>query len=341
MGNTEKKTGANAVGHNSALTAVLTGLIDLFGNRRDFPPLDDGVRLEGKTILITGANSGLGKAVAIDLARRGARVIMACRSGIPEAGEEVKIASGSSQVEMLPVDLSDLASVAALCDTLRDRQVKLDITILNAGLMPLNARKSLQGYELMFAVHFLGNRLFLERCLKDGVISQEGREADPARIIFVASEAHQSSDPIDFNHFGEFVPYGVKDGLKHYGITKLHMVTHAIELSRRLNPGGQVKVAVHALCPGPIASNIARESPAFIKVLLSPIMRLLFRSPEVAAEPVVYLACSADMGKRTGSYLHMMREKLPSVAARDEASGRQLWEKSAGLLHGYLQGQKQ
>ena len=337
----EDKTssGATAVGHTSIFTAVATALIDLFGNKRHFPPLKESDRIDGKTCLVTGANSGLGKAIAIQLAQRGGHVIMACRSGIPEAGDEVKKLSGSNKVEMIQVDLSDLNSVNTLCDQLRDRGITLDIVVLNAGLMPLNARKSAQGHELMFAVHFLANRLFLHRCIADGIIKPAENSAQKSaipRVIFVSSEAHQSSTPIDFAHFGEFVDYGLKDGIKHYGMSKLHMSTLAVVLSRKLNPGDQVKIAVHHLCPGPVSSNIARESPTLLKPILGPIMSLFFRNPEVAAEPVLYLAIADEMGKRSGVYLHMMREKLASQAAGNEENGELLWDKSAKLIEDFI-----
>ncbi|MCG8668398.1 MAG: SDR family NAD(P)-dependent oxidoreductase [Pseudomonadales bacterium] len=332
-----KESGANAVGHKNVVTAVATAIFDMFSNKGQMDPLPDDVRIDGKTCLVTGANSGLGKAVAIDLAKKGGRVIMACRGGHPEAGEEVKLASGNQNVEMIKVDLSDIQSVEKLCDDLRDRNVQIDIAVLNAGLMPLNARKSPQGFELMFAVHFLANRLLLERWTKDGVIRPNTDRDKTPRVIFVSSEAHQSSDPIDFNHFGEFNDYGIKEGLKYYGLSKLHLCLFANELSRRLNPEGETQVAVHSLCPGPIASNIARESPAYLKPILSPIMKAFFRSPEQAAEPVIYLACAKDMGERSGVYLHMMREKNTSVDAQDESSGSLLWEKSADLLSQHTQ----
>lgn len=334
----EKKSlesGANAVGHKGIVSAVVTAIYDRFSNKGVIGPLDPSARIDGKTCLITGANSGLGKAIAVQLAQKGGRILMACRSGIPEAGEEVKKLSGNPNIEMLKVDLSDTASVHRLCDELRDRQIRVDIAVMNAGLMPLQARRSPQGFELMFAVHFLANRILLERWLNDGVIKPGDSTHPVPRVIFVASEAHQSSDPIDFSRFAAFEPYGMRDGMKHYGKTKLHLCTFATELSRRLNPDGQVQIAVHALCPGPIASNIARESPAYIKPILGPIMKLLFRSPEQAAEPVIYLACSPDMGERTGAYLHMMREKSMSPLARDPDNGAQLWQQSQRLLEIY------
>lgn len=329
------KSGANAVGHNNVVTAIATAIYDQFSKKGLLQPLADNERVDGKNCLITGANSGLGKATAIALAKRGARVYMACRSGIPEAGEDVKRDSGSDAVEMLQVDLSDMESVVALCNTLKEKKIKLDIVILNAGLMPLNARKSKQGFELMFAVHFLANRLFLSRCVHDGVIDIS-RHENKARIIFVASEAHQSSEAIDFDHFGEFTDYGLKDGMKYYGYSKLHMTTLAKEFSRRVNQHDGQGAIVSALCPGPIASNIAREAPALLKPVLAPIMNLFFNSPEIAAEPVVLLACTKDEDLFYDAYLHMMRRKEVSPLALDEENGRLLWEKSEVLLKDFL-----
>ncbi len=355
------KTGPNAVGHNSVFSAVTTALFDMFSNKGQLDPLADNQRIDGKVCLVTGANSGLGKSVAIQLAKRGGHVIMACRSGIPDAGEDVKRLSGSDNVEMLSVDLSDLDSVSAFCNILRDRKIVIDIAIMNAGLMPLNSRRSAQGYELMFAVHFLANRLMLHRWCQDGVIKPGTSTINTPRVIFVSSEAHQSSEAINFSKFGEYIEFGIKDGLRHYGTSKLHLSTFANELSRRLNPEcsdqysvkmsdaqseknsgektnepGHVNIAVHSLCPGPIASNIARESPGFLKPILNPIMSLFFNSPDKAAAPVMLLACEESMGKRTGVYLHMMREKTCSEHASNSSNGEQLWESSQRLLAKYL-----
>jgi NAD(P)-dependent dehydrogenase (short-subunit alcohol dehydrogenase family) len=316
------------------VTATLSGLRDLRTREARISGLAMDERIDGKFCLVTGANAGLGKAVAIELARRGGQVIMACRSGIPDAGEEVKRASGSDAVEMVPVDLADLNSVHALCNGLKERGVTLDRVILNAGLMPRRARKTVQGFEVMFCVHFLANRLLLARFIEDGVIRPMGSEGQPERprIIFVASESHRSAGPIDFDHFGEFMDYGLRDGMAQYASSKLHLCTLASELSRRLNPADEIEIAVHSLCPGPINSNIARESPGWLGPLLKFVMKVFFRSPEVAAEPVVYLACSRELEGKSGAYLHMMREKTISEAAQDPENGRLLWEKSAELL---------
>ena len=317
---------------NSIIGAVSGAIADRLSQRPTLRPVPESVRIDGKVCLVTGANSGLGKAVSIDLARRGGRVLMACRGGHPEAGEEVARLSGSDTVEMLRVDLADLDSVHALCDDLRRGAGRVDIAVLNAGLMPRTARRSRQGYELMFAVHFLANRLLIDRLLGDGTLRPSGRPGETPRIVFVASEAHRSAAPIDFDDFGAFADYGLRDGLRAYGSSKLHMCTYAQELSRRLNPDGEVRAAVHSLCPGAVNSNLAREAPLLLKPLLSPIMRLCFAAPAKAAAPVIHACCAEDMGRRSGVYLHLMQEKRPSPLAMDADAGARLWQASADLL---------
>ena len=317
--------------------AALTGVLDRFRGGGRVSPLASDERLDGRVCLVTGASRGLGKAVAEALARRGGRVIMACRSGIPGAAEDVRRAAGSDAVEAIHVDLADLDSVHGLCDTLRDRKVALDVAVLNAGLVPRRARKTPQGFEAMFAVHFLANRLLLLRLIEDGVIATDAPPSGARpRIVFVSSEAHRSAPPIDFERFGEFSDYGLREAMDAYGRSKLHTNTLASELSRRLDGGGDVRVAVHALCPGAVDSSIAREAPAMFKPVLGALMRLAFRSPAAAAEPVVYLACAREIEGRTGVYLHVLSEKAAAPEAVDPEKGRLLWEKSAELLRPHL-----
>ncbi|NOQ84850.1 MAG: SDR family NAD(P)-dependent oxidoreductase [Myxococcales bacterium] len=326
--------------HSNPLTAILSGLLDQRSRDPKVAPVPPGVRLDGRTCLVTGANSGLGKAIAIRLASRGAHVIMACRSGIPEAGEDVRAASGSDNVEMIQVDLSDFDSMIALCDELRDRNATLDVAVFNAGVVPVTSRTSKHGLELMFAVNFLAKFVVLNRLLHDGVIpnavyGNNSRAEDPPRVIFVSSETHRSSIPIDFDTFGEPNEYGVADGVKYYGLSKLHLTTFFQELSRRLNSGGNGNnpdVCVHALCPGAINSNMAREAPTWLKPILKPVMAVFFQSPEKASIPVDYLVAADEMGAKTGEYMHMLRVKESSEPSMDPEKGALLWSKTEALL---------
>lgn len=331
--------------HDNPFAAVLSGLLDQRNDAPKIAPLDPAVRLDDRTVLVTGANSGLGKAIAIRLAKRGAHVIMACRSGIPEAGEDVKRESGSDRVEMMQVDLSSFASIAHLCDELCKRNVTLDAAVFNAGVVPVTSRTNEHGLELMFAVNFLAKFVLLHRLLRDGIIpnavfGHNSRRGDPPRVIFISSETHRSSIPIDFDHFGEPNEYGVADGVKYYGLSKLHLTTYFHELSRRLNPegGNDPDVCVHALCPGAVNSNMAREAPAWLKPLLKPVMALFFQSPEKASIPADYLVTSKEMATKTGVYMHMMRIKDSSEASMNPENGALLWTKTEALLreHGVL-----
>jgi NAD(P)-dependent dehydrogenase (short-subunit alcohol dehydrogenase family) len=326
--------------HNNPFSAILSGLLDQRSKGPKVAPVSGTVGLDGRTCLVTGANSGLGKAVAIRLAKRGAHVIMACRSGIPEAGQDVRAASGSDRVEMIQVDLSDFSSMTAFCDGLRDRNITLDAAVFNAGVVPVTSRRSKHGLELMFAVNFLAKFVVLDRLLRDGVIpnavyGNNSRAEDPPRVIFVSSETHRSSIPIDFDAFGEPVEYGVSDGVKYYGLSKLHLTTYFQELSRRLNPGSNGEdpdVCVHAMCPGAVNSNMAREAPSWLKPILKPVMTMFFQSPEKASIPVDYLVASSEMGARTGEYMHMLRVKESSGPSMEPEKGALLWSKTEELL---------
>ena len=317
----------------SVAGAVAAAVRDLRNSKTpDIEPVPDDVRIDGKTCLVTGANSGLGRAAAIDLARRGGNMILACRPGRNEACDEIKQASGSDQVEMVEVDLADLRSVHRCCDQLKQSGVSIDVALLNAGLMAPTSQKSAQGYDIMFAVHFLANRVMIDRWLRDGVIRPAAQGVEPPRIVFVSSESHRSADAIDFGRLGEYTDYGIKESMRHYGLSKLVLCTYATEQSLRLNPSESTEVAVHALCPGGVATNIARDAPALLKPIVNPALRLFFRSPAKAIAPIIYLCCAEEAGTSTGMYLHLMNRKPVSESAADPDNGVKLWDASEAMV---------
>ena len=327
---TRKTRGA---GDGTFVNAIRAGIRDLRNPKApDVSPVPPDVRIDGKTCLVTGGNSGLGREAAVELAKRGGNMILACRPGHAETCGEIKRLSGSKAVEMMEVDLADLDSVHRFCDRLRERGIRIDIALMNADLMPRRSRKTPQGYEMMFAVHFLSNRVMIDRWLREGVIRPASRGARPPRIVFIASESHRSSHAIDFDRFGAYAEYGMRESLKYYGLSKLVMCTFATELSRRLNPAGRVDVAVHAMCPGGVDTNISRDTPMLLRPIVKPLLRHFFQTPEEAVGPVVYLCCAEEAGQATGMYLHMMRRKPVSQTASDPGNGARLWEESEVLL---------
>ncbi len=327
--------------NESAFGQMIAGIFYQVQRQGPVPELEESERLDGKTCLITGANTGLGKGIAVEYARRGARVIMACRGGIPEAGEDVRRESGSDHVEMLPVDLSDFASIHALCDELLKREVRLDAIVLNAAVVPLKSKPTTQGFELMFGVNYLANVLLLGRLLTDGVIPnrsfakipQDTQSSDALpRIIFVSSEDHRRAEHIRFERFGEFYEYKGMGDMAQYGNTKLMLTTYAQELARRLRDEQGVDVSVYTFCPGAVRSDIARDAPWYARILLGPVMRFCFASPEKAAAPALYFAASRKMEGRTGVYFKRMMEIPPVDEALDAKVARRLWRESEVLL---------
>ena len=232
--------------------AILTGIGDLVRRKGPDLVIRDSDRLDGKKVLISGASSGLGLATAIELARRGAHVIMAVRTGIPDKGEEVKKRSGSDQVDMVRIDLSDLHSLRKVAEEIRDRFGQLDVVICNAAMVAAKSHQ-IEGMDEMFLVNYFAKYLMIQYLIELNCIRQQYQQSP--RIIFVASESHRNPEKFEWEKFGKYAAYGTGKSVAMYGYNKLLLVTFALELSRRLNATGTPGYAVHALSPGPVNSN--------------------------------------------------------------------------------------
>ncbi len=350
--------------HGTPTSAAMNGILDLFKRQEKVGEVKETDRLDGKRCLVTGASSGLGKAVAVELARRGGKVVLGLRSGIPETGEEIKEKTGNPDVEMIRLDLADLSSVRSFCDEIKNRGIRFDRAVFNAGVVPGRARRTVDGYEEMFQVNYLGKFLLLNRLLADGSIPNtvfagggesavpvgdgrgtEGQSGgvDPPRIVFTSSEVHRTPETVDFSDIGRFHDYGMKGSMQEYGYTKLLLTVFFKELARRLSAPAETPdsggvespdVSVFALCPGPVNSRIARDAPKVLQPLLRLVFSIFFKQPSKAAEPVVYFCCSSEAAGKTGMYLHLMTEKETAPLTLDPENGRKLWEVSEGLVNG-------
>lgn len=312
------------------VVASLAGVKDFFAKQELASRYSDRDRADGSNVLITGANSGLGFALAVEFARRGARVIMAGRSKIPEAGEKVKKLSASERVEMRYLDLSRIESIHALVNSLAEEGIRITICILNAATALPGSRKTESGQDEMFLVNYLSNVILTQLLLSKSVIPVDGR-SPLSRMIFISSDSHQGSSYIDYEEFGHYFEYGVSKGISNYSYFKLVLNTYATELSRRIN-ADSVRLGINVICPGPVHSNIVKEAPWLLRMTLKGIFWIIFKSPAKAARPVVYMALSPDYEGKTNEYLHMFNPKKMDSKVYESGEGEKLWTRSMKLL---------
>ena len=312
---------------DNPIVATLAGVKDLFRKQDLADKLQPTDRIDGKSCLVTGANSGLGYALAVDLSRRGGKVIMAQRRFVLASEMRVKEDSGSEKVVGVYLDLAKIDAIHSFVAQLKASQERLDIVILNAGVALPKSRKTDSGLEEMFLVNYLSNFILLNLMLKEGLIGSG--KAIP-RIVFISSDSHQGSSFIDFEEFGKYFEYGVSKGMNYYSYYKLVLNTFAVELSRRLNIGG-VKYSVNVICPGPVNTNIIKEAPWILRLVLGGIFSIIFKKPADAAKAVIYMAVSGDFEGKTGGYLHMFNRKRMDEKIYLREEGEKLWVASAAV----------
>ena len=270
--------------------------------------------LAGHVALVTGANTGIGRVTARELARRGAHVFIACRSAqrAQPVVDEIRAATGSDKIELLSLDLGNLASVRACAQAFLARELPLHLLINNAGIAGAKG-SSASGFELAFGVnhvgHFLLTQLLLD-CLKHSA---------PARIVTVSSQAHYRAPGIDWDAVRQ--PTRSATGLPEYGVSKLANALFSAELGRRLAGSG---VSTYALHPGVVASDVWRSVPWPFRSL----MKLAMISTEEGAATTLHCATSGDVTQETGLYYDKCRVKQPSRLAQDPALAAELWKRS-------------
>jgi retinol dehydrogenase 12 len=281
-------------------------------------------RMDGKTVVITGANSGVGKATAVALAGAGARTVMTARDRRrgEEAAAEVRKIAGSDQVELVVFDLGDLASVAQGASELLDRCDRIDVLVNNAGLVLSERRVTADGFEATFAINHLGP-FQLTRLLTERLVASA-----PARVVNVSSTAHRSArHGLDFDDLQSTKNYR---GMQVYSRTKLANLLFTLELAKRLEG---TRVTANAVHPGTVASGFARDDDAsgflaFGVKLIKPFVL----TPEKGARTSVYLASSPEVSEVTGGYFVKCKERTPAPAARNEAAAELLWSVSEELV---------
>ena len=286
-------------------------------------------KLEGKTVIVTGANTGIGKETALDLATRGARIIMACRNLLKaeEALKEIVQKSGNKNIEAKRLDLASLKSVREFAEDVNNNEARLDVLVNNAGLL-LNHNaltKTDDGFEIHIGVNHLGHFL-LTNLLLDLL-----KKSAPSRIVVVSSIAHNSpwftTTGFNFENMNGEINYSP---FAAYGQSKLANILFTRELARRLNGIG---VTANSLHPGVIYTEISRNVSSTLQSIFAHYIYPHFAKTSFeGAQTTIHVAVSEELNGVTGLYFADCKEKKPEETALDDEAAKKLWQVSAELV---------
>ncbi len=279
------------------------------------------MEMQNKLCMITGANSGIGKATAMKLAEQGAYIVMVCRNEekAAKAKEDIISRTGNMGIEIMLADLSYQYEIREVADHFTNKYEELDVLVNNAGMIPSRREETMEGIEKTFAVNHLAPFLLTNLLL------EPLKAASAARIVNVSSEVHRMGAPIfdlaNLQLEQNFSP------IKAYGLSKLCNIMFTRELARRLQ---DTPVTANALHPGVVSTQLADEASWMMKLFYfigTPFMK----SPRKGAETPVYLAASEEVDGVSGKYFRNKKTVKPAEIALDEDLNRRLWEISEQL----------
>lgn len=277
--------------------------------------------MRDRVVMITGANSGIGKAASLAIARMGATLVMVARDKAKgeAAKAEVIKESQNNSVDLLVADLSSVESVRQLAAEFQKKYSKLHVLINNAGLFNQRRHVTVDGYENTFATNYLAP--FLLTNLQLDLL----KASAPSRIVNVSSVGHYNGH-VNFDDLNLEKEYG---GWKAYGQSKLALVLFTHELAKKLQGTG---VTVNAVHPGTVATNIWTRPFGPVGFIMA-LPKLFMTSPEKGAETIVYLASSDEAQGLNGEYLEKLKVKKSSDESNNEEIAQRLWDISAKLTH--------
>ncbi|KAM3593081.1 uncharacterized protein V6R79_005762 [Siganus canaliculatus] len=293
-------------------------------------PWSSTARLDGKTVVITGANTGIGKETAIDLAKRGAKVIMACRDmgRAQSAANEVIEKSGNKNVICMKLDLSNSKSIREFAEAINKDEPQLNILINNAGVMLCPYGKTADGFEMQIGVNHFGHVL-LTYLLLDLI-----KRSAPARIVNVSSIAHGwgSLNLDDINSEKSY------DKNKAYYQSKLANILFTRSLTKRLEGTG---VTTYVLHPGFVQTELGRHMNGIQGLLLkmanpssifNPSNPSFAKNSIQGAQTSIYCAVEPSLATESGQYYSDCAKTKPSAAARDDVLAEKLWALTCKML---------
>ncbi len=276
--------------------------------------------MKGKTVVATGATSGIGEAAILALAAMGARIVFVARDEGRARSTMRKLQAKAPGLEhrVHLADLSSMAEARRVGAAIAASEPRVDALVNNAGAMFGERRVTPEGLELTFALNHMAY-FVLTQALREKLAASA-----PARIVSTASDAHQGAS-LDFDDLQSAKGYS---GFKVYGRSKLANILFTRELARRLAGTG---VTANCLHPGFVATRFGRSSGGLVGRLF-PLIQTLAITPEQGGDTVIYLASSPDVANVTGQYFVKRKAAEPSAAARDDAAAKRLWEASEALV---------
>ena len=285
--------------------------------------------MEEKTILITGANDGIGRATAERLAGHGAHLVLACRDEVKaqRAAQAITEKTGNHRIDTLPLDLSSFSSIRAAADEFLAEHPKLDVLINNAGVYTDSLELTVDGYELQFGVNHLGHFLLTMalmpaiRCCRHC-----------SRVINVSSSLHTKGG-LDFGSFRGEPGDKHYNGSKAYAQSKLANVLFTMELDRRFGE----ELTTNCLHPGVVGTRLANKKAGTLTSTVWSMYKPFAIPPHKGADTSVYLAHSPEVQDVSGRYFDEKQcLRKPSSIARNKQLARRLWEFSEKAVEGYL-----
>lgn len=286
--------------------------------------------LTGKTVMITGGNAGIGYETALDMAKRNARVVIACRNEqkAKKAVEDIKISAGTMSVVYLIVDFAEIADIRRAADEFIGKEDRLDILINNAGIIAYGKTKD--GFDAMFGVNHLGYFMFTNLLMP---LMRKTAKSTPVRIINVSSMAYKFGK-IDFDNLNpdvtEFNSTTVV--MQHYANSKLMNLYFTSELDARLKrefQGPNQAITTYSLHPGLISTRIGKdhfEKTGFVMGTLQKIVVVLFARPtSYGAQTSICCAVEEGIEMHSGGYFQDLLPVEVDECARDPEIGRKLW----------------
>lgn len=274
--------------------------------------------LKGKTIVITGANSGIGLVAAASLAGMGGHIVLACRrqEAAEQAMREIRQSCANASLEFVPLDLASLDSVRSAAQQINMRHDRIDVLINNAGIANVRREQSEDGFEMTFAVNHLGPFLLTNLLLPSLKLGR-------GRIINVASGAHKAGKM----HWQDLQLQKRYFVITAYAQSKLANILFTRALAKRC---AGMSIHVNCLHPGGVATNIWPDGNWFQRCFSALLKRFLI-TPEEGARTTIWLASGEAGGRATGKYFVRCRERAPSSAASDDAAAEKLWGLSEQL----------